>query len=103
MANPQPDKFTPLSNELLEAIAAAGFNGAQVAIVLWVIRKSYGWHRKTCALDSWTTVADAIRLDRGNVWRQGQRLIKGHVLVVKDGEIGLQKDYEKWVRRAYDK
>lgn len=48
MANPQlEDGYTRIANELLEAICKFPFNGSQFRILLFLIRKTYGWHKTT--------------------------------------------------------
>ncbi len=42
--------FTPIANEILEAVAGASLNGTQLRILLLLWRNSYGFHKKECAL-----------------------------------------------------
>ena len=95
MASPQPDRFVRVSTELLEAVITTKFTATQLKIVLWVIRKTYGWNRKT-TLFSWYSMARELQLSRSNVHEEGRRLINAGVLCFIKGEIGIQKDYEKW-------
>lgn len=47
MANPQKENgHTPIANELLESLIKANLNGTELALVLLVIRKTYGWGKK---------------------------------------------------------
>ena len=47
MASPQKENgFTPISNEILEAVAGASLNGTQLRILLLLWRNSYGYHSK---------------------------------------------------------
>lgn len=42
--------FTPIANEILEAVAGASLNGTQLRILLLLWRQSYGFHKKECIL-----------------------------------------------------
>ena len=47
MASPQKENgYTPIANELLEAICRFPFSGSQLRIVLFLMRKTYGWSKK---------------------------------------------------------
>ena len=37
------DCFTKFPNSILEAIISGGFHGMQTAVLLYIIRKTYGW------------------------------------------------------------
>ncbi len=97
MAKPDiDDGFTRISNELLEAIIGSPMNGSQLAMVLLVIRGTYGWHKKTSKFN-WSAIADSIGTDPRNARRMGALLLENKVLhVTESDEIGLQKDYMQW-------
>ena len=47
MASPQLENgHTRIANELLEKIISTGLNGTELAIILHIIRKTYGYHKK---------------------------------------------------------
>lgn len=47
MANPQKENgYTPIANEIIEALAKFPFNGAQLRLVLFLLRKTYGFQKK---------------------------------------------------------
>jgi len=46
MANPQKENgSTSIANEVLEKLISASLNGTELAICLFVIRKTYGWNK----------------------------------------------------------
>lgn len=104
MASPQKERgFAPIANELLEALARHQTVGLSARILLWVARNTYGRrdvgsarNRKTCEY-TWTRVADEIKGHRQHVSRAGNSLLSDGLLVKdRDGNIGLQKDYDQW-------
>ena len=47
MANPQKENgYTAIANEIMEAIVSSGLNGTEFAIILFLLRKTYGWNKK---------------------------------------------------------
>ncbi|MFZ2445721.1 MAG: replication protein [Syntrophobacteraceae bacterium] len=47
MANPQPDEYTQISNELLEAICRTNFNANEGRVFWFIVRKTYGFRKKS--------------------------------------------------------
>ena len=51
MASPQLENgYTRVANELLEAISRFPFNGSQLRLLLFLIRKTYGFQKKADAI-----------------------------------------------------
>lgn len=104
MANPQKENgSTDIANELLEAIYSSEFNGTELAILLCVLRYTYGFHRKKHEL-SLSFITKATHRHRNGVSRAINDLIKRNVLTQYSNpsfnstrEIGINKDYNKWV------
>jgi phage replication O-like protein O len=47
MANPQKENgYTPIANEILEKIISSGLNGTEKAVILHILRKTYGFQKK---------------------------------------------------------
>lgn len=94
MANPQPDEFTRISNELFEAIILAGFKKRQLNIILLVIRLSYGCGRKYAVLRQ----ADfkTIGIDKSDIKKELLQLEESSVLTIDGERIALNKDYDRW-------
>ncbi|TEB15157.1 Bacteriophage replication protein O [Pelotomaculum sp. FP] len=103
MANPQPNQFTRISNELMEMIPFYKFNGTQLRILFILIRYTYGYNRKDCDLSlSFLSKATGIHKDQAK--RELKVLIDHKVVtVVKEADfntprvIGLNKDYDQWL------
>ncbi len=104
--NPQlEDGYTRIANELLDAIIRARLSRRQYSVLLAVIRKTYGYNRKTTPI-SIRQIATMTGLDRANVIRTIRELVKMAVLVrnempvSRDGaqvfEMGLNKHYGQW-------
>lgn len=74
MANPQKENgFTPIANELLEAISGASLNGTQLRILLLLWRNSYGFHKKECALPL-SYLTKMLRGNKSTISREVRRL-----------------------------
>jgi len=102
MANPQPeDGVTRISNEILEALWKINLSSYETRVLLYLIRKTYGWHKKT----EWIALslfAKEIGIDRRLIHRTLKSLSsKGIILVIPQDDkkrvyYGFQKDYDKW-------
>ena len=102
MAHPQlTNGLLRLSNELAEAIARAPLNGAQLRIIMVVLRECYGRNggRKVAPL-SLAKISDRTGLGFRNVQREVRRLLNTGVLTREPQGwkhlYGIQKDYELW-------
>jgi len=104
MANPQRENgHTMIANELLEAICRFDFTGAEMRILFFIIRKTYGYHKKMdkisisqfqqqCLLPRQTTIDCLNRLVRMSVlYKENTKNITKY---------GLQKDYDAWIVRT---
>ena len=96
-ASPQTrNGFTRIANELLMAIVGAGFNGREMAVVLFIIRYTYGYHRKTHHIGT-SFISEHAGIDRRDIRKTINNLIRLSVLLRHaDGSLGLQKDYRAW-------
>jgi phage replication O-like protein O len=96
MANPQPDKFTALSNEILEALCRNRIPGEVRQIVDVVIRQTYGWQRKIDVI-TLERFAAMTGLKKPSIIRSIRKAME-HSLIYKsaNGEYGFQKDFTKW-------
>lgn len=102
MANPQPDQFTKISNELMEVIPTFKFNGTQFRILFVVLRYTYGFQRKSHEL-SLTFLSNSTGIHKQPVKRAVDELIEKNVLTEisapsfnKGRIIQLNKDYDSW-------
>ena len=95
------DGYTRISNELLEAIIRHPFSRREFAIILAVIRKTYGFRKKFDDM-TLTQLADATGIDLAHIHRTVRDLEAQNVLLKQQGKygylIGLSKNYRKWKR-----
>lgn len=107
MAKPQlEDGHTKIANELMDAFCRSFPGGSQAQILLAIIRKTYGWHKKEDSI-SITQLCEATGLSRRSVINGLQNLEAMKMLIVKRqrgrgnvnliNTISLQKNYELWV------
>jgi phage replication O-like protein O len=96
VANPQKENgFSPISNELLEAISLSDINGHESRIFWHIIRFTYGYGRKTFPIN-YPKSSKLVGIDRHNIYRTIKSLSNMN-MVIKDGdEIGINKNYEEW-------
>jgi phage replication O-like protein O len=92
------DGFTRIANELLDAILNFSFSKREMKILLYVIRYSYGYQDKFVqdGLNQQAMIAKKTGLDKGDVHRTVQSLIKKNVIKIDDGKIFLNKYYLEW-------
>jgi phage replication O-like protein O len=102
MANPQPDKYTKISNELIEhGFYKFRLPGECWQILWFIIRKTYGFKKKEDQIAQ-SQIVEATGIMRQNVSRAIKKLKEMNVVYVIKTDyngaaiIGLNKDYEKW-------
>lgn len=103
MANPQKENgSTDIANELLEVIYSYKFNGTELAIILCILRYTYGFHRKEHSL-SISFISKAINRHKLEVSKYINKLVKDNVLIEYEKpsfssvrQVGINKDYSKW-------
>ena len=95
MANPQPDKHTEISNEILEHLMAMPLSGNQWQILMYIFRKTYGFHKKHDYITN-SQIIEATGLGKSVVSRALSLLENGNFLTRKGHIIGFQKDWELW-------
>ena len=100
-ANPQLENgYTRIANELFEAITEYPFTCAELKMVLFIIRRTYGW-RTSKSFISYGSIARKLRMDIRYVKRRINKLILDKVLLKDKTEwknrIGLNKEYTSWL------
>lgn len=91
MGNSNKDSYTQIPNDLLEAVISYKyFTNLQRRIVLYVIRKTLGWNKKSDAV-SIRKMAEFIGTDRSNVSKAVSDLAKSNVLKVEGPLTGKPK------------
>lgn len=94
MANPQPNQFTKISNELYEAIMQTDFTKRQRNILDLVLRMSYGCRKKHAILRP--SDFEIVGVGRNHVQQELKILINSNVLLVQGEIYQLNKDYDTW-------
>ena len=98
MANPQKENgYTPIASEILEHLVKLPLSAAELRVLLWVFRKTYGWNKKE-DLISLTQFEQATKMSRPTVVRALKNLVIRGILV-KTPKLAymVEKDWEKWV------
>jgi len=99
-ANPQLENgYTRIANELFEAIIEYPFTCAELRIILFIIRRTYGW-KTSKSFISYGSIARKLRTDIRYVKRRINKLILDRVLLKDktkwENSIGLNKEYTSW-------
>lgn len=107
MANPQKENgFTPIANEIVESLVKAGLLGSELSLVLFIIRKTYGWNKKHDVI-SLTQFEKGTGLSRPTVVKTLKNVLIKNLIVKtllpsNKYAFSLNKDYETWkVVKAY--
>ena len=100
MSSPQLENgYTPIANELLEALFKSELSRCEYQIVLAIIRKTYGYHKKMAELSN-SQLALMTGIDRRNVGRTIRALSEKNILLrgtnTNTHTIGLNKQYKEW-------
>jgi phage replication O-like protein O len=104
MASPQKENgYTSISNELFEKIISSGLNGTELSIVLFIIRKTYGFQKKEDQI-SLSQFTDTIPCTKPSICKalKNLQLVKIIKLVKKGNSKissnlwSLNKDYDSW-------
>lgn len=105
VANPQPDQYTKISNEIIEALARIRIPGEAMQVLWVVFRKTYGWNKKADRI-SMSQISEMTGLKRPTVARALKRLLEYGVIkkdntVIQNDNIIINKllfnkDYDQW-------
>jgi phage replication O-like protein O len=104
MANPQKENgHTQIANDIIEHLIASGLNGTELAVVLLILRKTYGWNKKEDQI-SISQFMDYIPASRQTICTALSKLqlVKIIRLVHKGTSTNssnlwsFNKDYDKW-------
>lgn len=110
MANPQKENgYTPIANELLEQMLLFDFSKRQLAVLLAIVRMTYGYSKKSDALSSWK-IQEMTRIDRSHVSKTINELVEMNVIIrheegrISHGvfvhELSINKHYDEWLTVA---
>lgn len=104
MASPQKENgFTPIANEILEALAKINLSPYETRVLLIILRLSYGYKKK----DFYATereLAEYTNISQPHIHRTLKKLCEKKIIRIEKGKnqyekskIIFEKDYEKWV------
>ncbi len=94
MANPQPNEFTRISNELYTAIMQTNFSKRQRNILDLVIRMSYGCGKKYALLHP--VDFELVGVYKSHITKELNYLRAARVLFIEDTRISFNKNYDEW-------
>jgi len=98
MASPQlEDGYTCIAHELLEQLCRVNLSKYESRVLLLVIRKTYGHHKKTDRI-ALSIIAEGTGLDKGNAGRALRSLRERNIIAAEGNQIGVQKNHEKWLK-----
>lgn len=101
MINPQKENgYTAISNEIMDFLATYRLPGEQMQCLLFVLRKTYGFNKKTDKI-SLSQFVKATGINRSNVARAIKGLIDKNIIHVKKG--GVKKDTIKVSEYRFNK
>jgi phage replication O-like protein O len=89
------DGYTKIANELLEAAMSADLTVRQLKIVLAVIRKTYGFNKKTDRITN-TQIASMTGIHHTHICKAKNELLERNILVMTGREIGVNKVVSCW-------
>jgi phage replication O-like protein O len=96
MASPQlQDGYTSIANEILDHLCSYRLTANQWQVILTIIRKTYGFHKKADYITN-SQIVIFTGLDKFAVSKVMKALLQMK-LIIKDGKnTGIQKDWELW-------
>lgn len=89
------DAYTRLFHEWLDPLMGVDLSGAQLKVILFVARNSFGWGKKGMT-PNWTQAAKIMNLSRPTVSVAATGLVGLGILERKGEEIFLNKDSWSW-------
>jgi phage replication O-like protein O len=102
VANPQiQNGYTKIANELLEAICRLNISGNEMRILLYIIRRTYGFNRKFSEIPL-SDIASAVGMRNEHVSKALKRLSSRKIIElhankgVKPQTISIVKNYDEW-------
>ena len=98
--------YTPIENELLEALARYAPGHSEGKLLTAILRQTNGWNKKTDEI-SYSQLQDFTGLSRRTVVYALQNLEAKHMITIERtmngsqlNRLGIQKDYKKWIPEA---
>lgn len=100
-ASPQcEDGYTKVANEILEALSRVKLSPYEWRVLMFIIRKTYGWQKKTDLIPL-SQIALGTGILKGNASRTLKSLISKQIVIRTDNKrIGFSKNYTQWLSVA---
>ena len=96
MAKPQLENgHTQIANELLEQLAKLYLSPNQWQVLLFIIRKTYGFKKKVDHIAN-SQIGQGTGLSKAVISRSLKKLQARDIIIRQKKTIGMQKDWEKW-------
>ncbi|WP_339423214.1 replication protein [Photorhabdus heterorhabditis] len=89
------DGYTRIANELLEAIMSADLTARQLKVALAIIRKTYGFCKKTDRITN-TQIAEMTGIHHTHVCKAKNEMIAMKIIVLSGNQIGINKIVSEW-------
>ncbi|CAQ85217.1 MULTISPECIES: replication protein [Photorhabdus] len=89
------DGYTRIANELLESIMSADLTARQLKVVLAIIRKTYGFGKKTDRITN-TQIAEMTGIHHTHVCKAKNEMIAMKIIVLSGNQIGINKIVSEW-------
>ena len=97
MSSPQLENgYTRIANEILEHLAMPGISGSELRIVIFVLRKTYGFGKKSDYI-SLTQFQKGTLMNRSHVVRTIKELVHKRILGKEKSVYGINKNWEQWL------
>lgn len=99
------DGYTKIADELLEALCRAHLGGREMAVVLALIRKTYGWNKKKDRIAG-SQLAKLTGIPRAKIPSLLRSLEAKNIIRIEKGGQGrtatlsIKKDHRKWAKRG---
>lgn len=101
------DGFTPVANPIMEALARTQLSGYEWRVLLFLLRKTYGWSKRSDVI-SLSQFVDGTGLDRRHVARTIKSLVRKRIVAVDSAKLGtskmstytFNKHFGEWVASA---
>ena len=90
-----PKNSTPIIHQIIEALARAKLSQNEFNILMAVIRKTYGWHKKQDWIGG-DQLAEATGITRCNCYKNIKKLVEKKVLIKKGKIVGVNKNTDDW-------
>src|SRR5215471_1115400 len=101
VTNPQlEDGFTTIAHEIMEALAKINLSPYESRVLWFLLRKTYGWKKKSDWIAGSQFRAGLGGLDRRHIWRAAKSLAIRNIIVISTDDTGnpiysFQKYYSK--------